>query len=67
MKELLKQVAIADEQEFRHKVMEQLGWSTQVYRGRKSGRSSLTPAERVAIQSIIDKNFGVGNERLERK
>lgn len=55
MKEILKKVSCLDEDRFRQKVMEDLGWSYDQYKNRKSGRTEVSIAERAMLMQIADK------------
>ena len=57
MKELLKQISVADYQEFRKQVMSTCGWSNMQFWTRSNGKTKLKEAERIVIQGIIDKDY----------
>ncbi len=55
MKELLSIVPYPYEKEFKQLSMEQCGWTADVYKNKKSGRTKLTPSERIVLKPIAIK------------
>ena len=60
MKELLKQVSVADYTDFRRRVCEVCGLKYGQFWSRVNGKTKVSPAERIVIQKIIDEEFKDG-------
>lgn len=54
MKEILKQVSVADEKLFKEAALKRLGWSRDQYNNRVQGRTRLTSAERAILLNVAE-------------
>lgn len=54
MYEILKKVAVTDENLFRERAMATLEWSRDQYNNRVQGRTRVTPAERAILLKIAE-------------
>ncbi len=54
MNEILKNVAVPDENIFRTRALEELGWTRDQYNNRVQGRTRVTPAERAILLKIAE-------------
>lgn len=52
MDEILKNVAVTDEDLFRMRALKELGWTRDQYNNRRQGRTRVTPAERAILLQI---------------
>ena len=62
MEEIIMQVPHPDYHEFRHKVLEESGWTATQFYNRVSGRTKTTKFELRALRSILDEMYG-NNEK----
>lgn len=59
MEEILKHVAYADYEEFKKIVLEESGWTINIFRNKKYGKTPVTKLERRGLLSIVNEMYGL--------
>ena len=59
MEEILKQVAYTDYANFKKQVLEESGWTVNVFRNKKYGKTPTTKLELRGLQAIVNEMYGI--------